>query len=200
MAPTRSFGPTWSETRPSFFYSSPVKNKPMTKKELIKQVEELEKQVKDLREGAESMRVGKEYTWEPETDEDYFRVDMNRDCVVDSRNISQEITDRHISFGNCFKTRDEAEQFNEWLKARATLIKEAKIANEDWKPVYDEDDDECNDKYSIYYDYEDEELHACSERDFRSGEIVFKSRELAEESIANFEDEWLIYLSVEDYD
>lgn len=175
----------------------------MTKKELIKQVEELERQVKELREGAESMRVGKEYTWEPESDEDYFRVDMNkwdRYCVVESRNISQEITDRHMSYGNCFKTRDEAEQFNEWLKARATLIKEAKIANEDWKPVYNEDDDEYNDKYSIYYDYEDEELHVCSERDFRSGEIVFKSRGLAEESIANFEDEWLTYLSVEDYD
>jgi len=181
-------------------FKLPVKNKPMTKQELIKQVEELEKQVAELKEGAESMQEKEGCAWRPEHLEEYFSTNLRGD-VVERMNISQEVTDKDLSFGNCFKTREEAKQFAEWLRARAVLVEDAKIANGDWIPSYEEDDKGWyGNKFTVYYDYDDDVLLVSCETYTKASEIVFKLEESAEQSIADHEEEWATYLGVQDHD
>ena len=77
------------------------------------------KAVKEALEQAKDTKTG----WTPSIGEKYYSVDGGR--ADECTNCFKETTDRAIAVGQCFKTRKEAEDCIEWLKAFKTLRDDA---------------------------------------------------------------------------
>lgn len=127
-------------------------------------------------------------SWEPRSGETYYAV--NGGQISEAGNYFQEETDNAIAAGNCFKTRDEAEELLTWLKARKTLLDDTNGFKPDW-----EDDDQS--KVYVYCDVDDYEFivedHTC----INDGQnIWFETEEDAWESVKKHEKEWRIYMGL----
>lgn len=103
--------------------------------------------------------------------------------------LSDDEGDRNVfEHGLYFKTKEEAEQF---LKERRLLFKISKwaeIQNRDWRPDWS---DYAQDKYTIYYDGEDDELLSDVLHITNGLTILpaFKTKEIAQKCIEEFGDE-----------
>lgn len=149
--------------------------------ELKERVERLEK---------ENARLKGKTSWKPGHADDYYSVDSGR--ISSYKNYEQGPTDDAIAAGNCFKTRAEAEEFLEWLKARKTLIDDTKGFKPDWE-------DTDMGKVYVFYDVETEEFLTGDCRYVNDGEnIWFETEEEARESIEKHEKEWRIYMGLPD--
>lgn len=168
----------WDEIlQPSFnIINDKKEDKKMTEEEIkkiaLEAVKEALEQTKDAKTG-----------WTPEKNECYVTVDGGR---VDERiNFTQSTTDAAIAAGQCFKTKKEAEDYIEWLKAFKTL----KDDTNGYK--FDEG------KNNYYVDYsEDDGLGTDYDMEYRSRLIYFESEEDAEKSIEKYEKEWKTFLGV----
>lgn len=139
------------------------------------------KAVKEALEQAKEDKTG----WTPGRGERYMSIDGGR---VDERiNYFQDATDEVIAVGQCFKTRKEAEDYIEWLKAFKALRDDAQGHK------FDEDAD----NYFVECDT-DGELRVESDDGCISQLIYFKSAELASESIEKHEKEWKIFYGVKE--
>ena len=146
--------------------------------ELKERVERLEK---------ENAKLKGKASWEPENGEGYFAVNGGR--ISEAGNYFKKETDDAIAAGNCFKTRAEAEELLEWLKARKTLLDDTKGFKPDWEHGMD--------KFHVYYDAEDGEFYADVYRYTNNGVgIWFEAIEDAEGSIKKHEKEWRIYMGL----
>ena len=154
------------------------KGKDMTEEEIkeiaLKAVKEALEQAKDTKTG-----------WTPDRDERYVSIDGGRvdECV----NFSQDTTDKAIAVGQCFKTKKDAEDYIEWLKAFKTLRDDAQwykfdVAVDNYFVKCDTDGDLCTD----------------SDDGYISQLIYFKSDELARKSIEKHEKEWKIFYGVDE--
>ena len=100
------------------------------------------------------------------------------------------MTDAAIAAGNCFKTRDEANELLEWLKARKTLLDDTKGFNPNWK-------DKEQIKSYVYYDVDNRKFYTDSYYATNNGvNIWFEGEGDAEESIEKHEKEWRIYMGL----
>mgnify|MGYP006050798229 FL=1 len=107
--------------------------------------------------------------------------------VSDCINYSQDTTDMAIAVGQCFKTRKEAEDYIEWLKAFKTLRDDAQGYKFD----------EAVDNYFVECDT-DGDLRVESDDGCINQLIYFKSAELAANSIEKHEREWKIFYGVKE--
>jgi hypothetical protein len=154
-------------------------DKKMTEEEIkkiaLKAVKEALEQAKDAKTG-----------WTPHRNEDYVTVDGGRidTCV----NFNQSTTDAAIAAGQCFKTKKEAEDYIEWLKAFKTLRDDAQ--------GYKFDD--AVDNYFVECAPEDGELSTESDSGYINQLIYFESAELAAESIEKHAREWKIFYGVKE--
>jgi hypothetical protein len=141
----------------------------------LKAVKEALEQTKDAKTG-----------WTPGRNEHYVTVDGGRvdECI----NFNQSATDAAIAAGQCFKTKKEAEDYIEWLKAFKTLRDDAQ--------GYKFDD--AVDNYFVECDPEDGELGIESDSGYIHQLIYFESAELAAESIEKHEKEWKIFYGVKE--
>ena len=139
------------------------------------------KAVKEALEQAKDTKTG----WTPDRGETYYSVDGGR--VDACANCFQETTDKTIAVGQCFKTRKEAEDYIEWLKAFKTLRDDAQ-----WYKF-----DKAVDNYYVECDTNGS-LSIDSDDGFINQLIYFKSDELARRSIEKHEREWKIFYGVED--
>ena len=94
------------------------------------------------------------------------------------------------SIGNYFETREEAEKYLEYLKAKEVIKKDTKGFKPNWR---DKDEDRfmgCWDfkRKRALFDYGDA---------FKTPEIYFKSREDISESFKKHPEEWKAYLTYE---
>lgn len=94
------------------------------------------------------------------------------------------------SVGNYFETKEEAEKYLEYLKAKAIIKQDAKGFKPNWR---DKDEDRfmgCWDfkRKRALFDYGDA---------FKTPEIYFKSREDISESFKKHPEEWKTYLTYE---
>lgn len=153
-------------------------HKDMTEKE-IKEI--ALKAVKEALEQAKDDKTG----WTPGGGEHYMSVDGGR--VREYTNIYQDATDEAIAVGQCFKTRKEAEDCIEWLKAFKTLRDDAKGHKFD----------EAVDNFFVECDT-DGEFRVESDDGFINQLIYFKSAELASESIEKHEKEWKIFYGMKE--
>ena len=93
------------------------------------------------------------------------------------------------SIGNYFETREEAEKYLAYLKAKEVIKKDAKGFKPDWN------DDET--KYSGYWDYFYEKFNSTSTCLVKDTTIYFKSEEDIKESFEKHPEEWETYLNYE---
>ena len=113
------------------------------------------------------------YTYSDETEQEYIK--KKEECK---------------SVGNCFETREEAEKYLKYLKAKAIIKKDTKGFRPDWG----------NENEILFYGYWDlkgkisysEVVAICKEP-----QIYFKSRVDIEESFKKHPDEWRTYLTYE---
>ena len=154
-------------------------HKDMTEKE-IKEIA-----LKAVKEALEKEAGEKDCTWRPGRNEEYYSVDGGRlDACV---NFNQDTTDKAIAVGQCFKTKKEAEDYIEWLKAFKTL--------RDDTQGYKFKDGARN--HCVDYS-EDDGLGTDYHVEYRSHLIYFESEADAKKSIEKHEKEWKIFYGVKD--
>lgn len=90
------------------------------------------------------------------------------------------------SIDNYFETKEEAEKYLEYLKAKAVIKQDTKGFKPDWS-----DDDE---KYLGFWDLDEDKLDWLPRSIFIEASIYFKSREDIEESFEKHPKEWKAYL------
>lgn len=94
------------------------------------------------------------------------------------------------SIGNYFETREEAEKYLKYLKAKEVIKQDTKGFKPDWN-----NDDE--NKYLGFWDLDEDKLDWLPRSIFIEATIYFKSREDIEESFKKHPKEWKTYLTYE---
>lgn len=94
------------------------------------------------------------------------------------------------SIGNYFETREEAEKYLEYLKAKAIIKQDTKGFKPDWHNVHEL-------KFYGYYDTEDDALDKAWVHTAKRSIIYFKSEEDIKESLKKHPEEWKTYLIYE---
>lgn len=130
--------------------------------------------------------------WEPQRGETYYSLDRSGK-ILETNNVEYDTDKRAIRFGNCFKTRDEAQHMIEKIKIINQLQELSNIKF---------NDDINQPKFAIYYDTEKQGVsyvvhHINREIPFN---IYFKTEEDCKKAIRTIGKENLkkYYFDVED--
>lgn len=94
------------------------------------------------------------------------------------------------SIGNCFETKEEAEKYLEYLKAKAIIKQDTKGFKPDWEYGVQK-------KYYGYWDFYHKKFGSSYVLLNKNSEIYFKSEEDIEESLKKHPEEWRTYLIYE---
>jgi len=94
------------------------------------------------------------------------------------------------SIGNCFETKEEAEKYLEYLKAKEIIKQDTKGFKPDWK-------NKTQAKYFGCWDSLMERKRFDYEYTFKNSEIYFQSEEDIKESFEKHPEEWKTYLTYE---
>ena len=141
-------------------------------------IKELEEKIKALQEEVQELKDSKDSkVWKPSNGEEYWFVDGGVGSF-DFADDSEYDKTQHL-IGNCYKTREEAEQALEIKKIDTELRRYALEHNQgeiDWEDFKQQ-------KYSIYYDYEDKKFNVSWDRCTRDKNIYFTSEEIAKQAI-----------------
>lgn len=147
------------------YFKSRVKDNEDLKSELEAELKELEKQ--------------ENQDWKPQMDEDYYYVDLDSMEVYCKTWKNNSIANTRLQHKVIFKTREEAEEYLEYLKAKEKVMNE--FSNEEWE-------DKDIRKYCIHYDYEDEKFDISYNFNIRRINVLFfRTEELAQEFINKYE-------------
>jgi len=118
-------------------------------------------------------------------------------CVDNAGNIfswthDAEDEKAEVAMGNCFRIREEAEVYRQWLKAVAELRRSNFNFKADWE-------DTTEDRWHVYYDYENHSLSVTYNNHSRCQSLVYYgTRDDAVLSIEEHEESWLTYFGVGD--
>lgn len=116
----------------------------------------------------------------------YITDDGNVDFVVEEEpNLSR----RRKAIGNIFETKEEAEKYLAYLKAKTIIKKDAKGFKPNWK--------NCENKYYGYWDYEKNSFDYLVSYITKYSDICFKAEEAIKESFKKHPNEWETYLTYE---
>lgn len=160
----------------------------MNKEELIK---EYDKKAKALRDEFISKLEDDEKEFKltyPENGETVYYID-DEGKIYDSEYFDVSSYDKYMfEHGLYFKTREEAEQHLKEQRLLFKLKKWAEIYNEGWKPDWS---DYSNDKFTIYYDGQDDvlQIHFWRVSNILPTLPTFKTYEIAQACIDEFGDE-----------
>lgn len=94
------------------------------------------------------------------------------------------------SVGNYFETREEAEKYLEYLKAKAVIKQDAKGFKPDWK-------NPSQKRFFGYYNLIDKKLCYFNAGENMESKIYFGSKEDIKESFKKHPEEWKTYLTYE---
>ena len=94
------------------------------------------------------------------------------------------------SIGNYFETREEAEKYLEYLKAKTIIKQDTKGFKPDWEYGVQK-------KYYGYWDFYHKKFGSSYTLFNKNSEIYFKSREDIKESFKKHPEEWKTYLNYE---
>ena len=117
---------------------------------------------------------------------EYLTFSLNEDTKQEYKNIIEE----YKGVGNYFETREEAEKYLEYLKAKEVIKQDTKGFKPDWNNSIEK-------KYYAYWDLEKDK--PVSEFDYVAKEstIYFETRYSIEESFKKHREEWKAYLTYE---
>lgn len=113
---------------------------------------------------------------------------VNYSNTKDNRKEYKEYKKKLKSVGNCFETREEAEKYLEFLKAKTIIKQDTKGFKPDWN-------NKDEDKYFGEWDFDDEVPHIGLLTNFKQPEIYFKTFEGIKESFKKHPEEWKTYLT-----
>lgn len=99
-------------------------------------------------------------------------------------------TMRRKAIGNCFETREEAEKYREYLKAKAIIKQDTKGFKPDWKDI-------AEDKYYGFWDASAKKLDWIRISILQDDRIYFETKNDIKESFEKHPDEWKTYLTYE---
>lgn len=129
--------------------------------------------------------------WKPEKFQKYYYVEDNSFVYDDAWSNVSSIDDGRFDIGNCFETKEEAEQVVEYLKALA-------VVRGDATAKFVEDDN----NWAVYYHVGDNSLHldhwSYHIRNGIFGLPYFATKEDAQRSIVLHEKEWLTIFGIEE--
>lgn len=128
--------------------------------------------------------------WKPETDQKYYYLDSDGTALGDEWN-DWSLEDDRFDIGNCFQTKEEAEQVKEYLKALATVRGDATtkfIKGQDNWSVY----------YYAHHNCLDVTDNSYCIRNGIFGLPYFATRDDAQRSIELHRHEWLTIFGVKE--
>lgn len=170
-------------------------NKMSKKEQLLNELEQIKKQQKELTEKLEIIQKkveqedNKNGWWIPKEGEGYYYI-CTDGYVQGALNTGADIDKCKINNINCYETGQQAERvaFEQLLHRKLKKFMVENNSKVDWN-----NDDN---KYDIWYDYEDKQFNTgCYEsaRDF--AQIYFSSEEIAEKAIEEFKDDLVRYFT-----
>ena len=107
----------------------------------------------------------------------------------EDRQKYKDIIEEEKSVGNYFETREEAEKYLEYLKAKAIIKQDTKGFKPNWK--------NCENKYYGYWDFGKDLFGYLVSYTTKYSDICFKTEEDIEESFKKHPNEWRTYLTYE---
>lgn len=147
------------------FYKRKVKESEEEKSELEAELEELEKQ--------------EEQEWKPKINEDYYFIDTDTIEIINNLWRNDRWDNGRLQHKIVFKTRKEAEEYLEYLKAKEKAINE--FSKEEWE-------NDNIEKYYIRYTYLREKFEITYYSSIRGiNTMYFRTRESAQEFIDKYE-------------
>ena len=118
---------------------------------------------------------------------EYLTFSLNEDTKQEYKNIIEE----YKGVGNYFETREEAEKYLEYLKAKAIIKQDTKGFKPDWNSTTKQD------KYYGRWDVEKNEPKYNLSYMTKSPDMCFKNLDDIEKSFAKHPEEWKTYLTYE---
>lgn len=128
--------------------------------------------------------------WFEEKVEEFYYINEKGFVSTLPKNYIHSDVHLRRAIGNYFKTKEEAEKYLEYLKAKAIIKQDTKGFTPDWHNVYEL-------KFYGYYDTEDDALSEAWVHTVKRSIIYFKSVEDIKESFKNHPEEWKTYLTYE---
>nr|DAM56810.1 MAG TPA: hypothetical protein [Caudoviricetes sp.] len=117
---------------------------------------------------------------------EYLTFSLNEDTKQEYKNIIEE----YKGVGNYFETRDEAEKYLKYLKAKVVIKRDTKGFKPDWENFNEE-------KYYGVWDFDRKKADYFSWGMYKGLDIYFKSKEDIKESFKKHPKEWKAYLNYE---
>ena len=121
---------------------------------------------------------------------EYFYIDSNGDIEYSKNEWNEEFVEHHKLIGNYFETREEAEKYLAYLKAKTIIKKDAKGFKPNWN-----NGDEA--KFFGYWDFILEEPGFGLDCRAKTPNVYFQSSKDIKESFEKHPDEWKTYLTYE---
>ena len=147
----------------------------------IKQHKILVEDIDDFDNWFEEVRTFGEY---------YYVIDVGHVGYLEDGSYRPNDTLGRMEIGNIFKTREEAEKYLEYLKAKEIIKQDTKGFKPDWK-------NKTQAKYFGCWDSLMERKRFDYEYTFKNSEIYFQSEEDIKESLEKHPIEWKTYLTYE---
>ena len=121
---------------------------------------------------------------------EYFYIDSNGDIEYSKNEWNEEFVEHHKLIGNYFETREEAEKYLEYRKAKTIIKQDTNGFKPDWsnKEQY---------KYYGYWDLREHKPIWNVSNIAKTVNVYFESRNLLEESFKKHPEEWKTYLTYE---
>lgn len=122
--------------------------------------------------------------------EEYFYITTDGSVWLCSKNKDKELDENRKAIGNYFETIEEAEEYLEYLRAKAIIKQDTKGFKPDWN-------DEEEDKFFGYWDFKQEKVDYSLVFYIKRADIYFKTLKDIKESLEKHPIEWRTYLTYE---
>ncbi len=125
----------------------------------------------------------------PKKGEKYFYVDILGDVSSSVYYSRGNINEWQVKSGNCFRTKEEAKYYRDWLIARKRIM-DSLDSDSSWENPKQK-------KWTIYYDHGNKRLGVVDWWYDQHGSLPpYKSEEEAKQAIRDLEDEYLVYFGI----
>lgn len=121
---------------------------------------------------------------------EYFYIDSKGDIEYSKNEWNEDVVENHKLIGNYFETKEEAEKYLEYLKAKVIIQQDTK----GFKPNWNDEDER---KYYGYWYFKNNIIDWKLLYVSKENNIYFKSSEDIKESFEKHPEEWKTYLTYE---
>lgn len=119
---------------------------------------------------------------------EYFYIDSKGDIEYSKNEWNEDVVEDHKLIGNYFETKEEAEKYLKYLKAKVIIKQDTKGFKPDWKDI-------AEDKYYGFWDSSAKKLDWIRISILQDDRIYFETRNDIKESFEKHPEEWKTYLT-----